>query len=236
MHPGIGHSPRCRATLWQILFLAQLGVGRGGALDRAVEHLFRANQREDGAFRASKEQRDTPACLNGSLLWALETLGFGESPPVRRAWSWLAETVAAHGIEGTYPDGQACPWAGVKVLWATNAVPQRRRADAVRSLAQAAAERLLGGVPRPDRDDARWFRLTFPLAHTADLLQWLEVLVGAGHGDDPRLDGARSWLAERRRPDGTWSLERTPGKQWAHFGAVGEPNKWVTLRALAVSA
>lgn len=235
MHPGIGYSPRYRATLWQVLFLAQLGMARTAALDRAVEHVFDANQRRDGAFRASRRTGDTPACLNGSLLWALETLGYGGTAAVQRAWSWLAQTVEDYGLAATYPDGKVCPWAAVKVVWATNAVPERRRTEAIQVLRDTAATLLLNDVPDPARDDPRWSRLTFPLAHSADLLQWLEVLVDAGYGEDRRLDAARSWAAGRRLPAGTWPLERTPGKQWADFGAVGEPNKWVTLRALAVT-
>ena len=234
MHPGIGYSPRYRATLWQILFLAQLGMGRNAALDRAVEHVFDTNQREDGAFRASKQRDDTPACLNGSLLWALETLGYGEAAEVQRAWSWLAGTVANDGLAATYADGKACPWAAAKVLWATNAVLEERRSSAVRMLEETTAGLLLGEVPDPARGDRRWVRLTFPLAHSADLLQWLAVLVEAGYGHDRRLDPARSWLAGKRLPDGTWPLEHSPGKRWADFGSVGEPNKWVTLRALSV--
>jgi len=240
MHPGIGYSPRYRATLWQILFLAQLGMARSDSLDRAVDHLFDANQRQDGAFRASKERSDTPACLNGVLLWALETLGFGDAEPVQRAWAWLAQTVEAGGLGATYRDGEMCPWAAVKVLWATSAVPEGRRHGAVRFLSQAAAELLLDEPPdplgvrtgTPPMESRDWHRLTFPLAHSADLLQWLEVLVAVGHGDDPRLEPAHEWVEGKRLADGAWPLEHTPGGQWADFGAVGEPNKWVTLRAL----
>jgi hypothetical protein len=85
------------------------------------------------------------------------------------------------------------------------------------------------------RDDSRWFRLTFPLAHTADLLQWLAVLSEAGCGEDPRLNVAWSWLARKKLPDGRWPLERVPGKLWVDFGEMGRPNKWITLRALTVS-
>ncbi len=234
MHRGIGCSPRFRATVWQILFLAQLGMGRGSAVERAVEQVFEANQGQNGGFRASKEPGDTPACLNGSLLWALETLGFGDAVEVRRAWSWLAKTVEDHGLAGTYADGEVCPWAAVKVLWATSAVPERRRTGGVRALSDTAAALLLDDAPDPATDDSRWFRLTFPLAHSADLLQWLEALIGAGYGDEPRLDAARSWVADKRLRDGIWPLERSPGKRWADFGAVGEPNKWITVRALSV--
>jgi hypothetical protein len=235
MHPGIGYSPRYRATLWQILFLAQLGMERNAALDRAVAHVFDANQREDGAFRASKERGDTPACLNGSLLWALETLGYGDTEGVARAWSWLAGTVADHGLAATYAEGRACPWAAVKVLRATNAVPEDRRTLGMEMLNDTAAGLLLDDVPDlAQDDDDRWFRLTFPLAHSADLLQWLAVLIEAGYGKDRRVGPARAWLADKCLPDGTWPLERSPGKRWADFGSVGEPNKWVTLRALSV--
>jgi hypothetical protein len=235
MHSGIGYSPRYRATVWQILFLAQLGMARCDSLDRAVGHLFETNQREDGAFRASKEPRDTPTCLNGSLLWALEVLGYGDAAEVGSAWSWLAQQVEDYGFGATYAGGEMCPWGPVKVLWAVNAVAEGRHRAAVESLRGAAVNSLLDAAPDPERDDPRWFRLTYPLAHSADLLQWVAVLMGAGCRDDSRVEAAWSWLTRRRLPDGRWPLERVPGKAWADFGDVGRPNKWVTLRALALS-
>jgi prepilin signal peptidase PulO-like enzyme (type II secretory pathway) len=36
-------------------------------------------------------------------------------------------------------------------------------------------------------------------------------------------------------PDGRWPLERVPGKMWASIGEIGRPNKWITLRALALN-
>jgi hypothetical protein len=228
MHPGIGYSPRYRATVWQVLFLAQLGMARTEALDRAVAHLCEVNQRADGAFRASKEPGDAPLCLNGSLLWALETLGYGDTPEVARAWAWLAEEINRGGFE------DRCLWAAVKVLWAVNAVADGQRTATLDPVREAAAASLLAHPPDPAHDDPRWFGLTFPLAHAADLLQWLSVLTGAGHADDPRLACAREWLERKRLPEGTWPLERSPGKLWANVGPVGGPNKWVTIRALAV--
>jgi hypothetical protein len=235
MHPGIGYSPRYRATVWQILFLAQLGAGRSESLDRAVGHLFEANQREDGAFRASKGRHDTPASLNGSLLWALETLGYGDAAEVGRAWSWLAQRVEDRGFGATFGNGEVSRWGAVKVLWAANAVLEGQQMGAAERLRDAAVQALLDAPPDPVRDDPRWFQLTFPLARSADLLQWLAVLLEAGCGDDPRLEVAWSWLARKRLPDGRWPLERVPGKLWADFGELGRPNKWITLRALALS-
>jgi hypothetical protein len=228
MHPGIGYSPRYRATVWQILVLAQLGMARCPALDRAVHHVFGENQRGDGAFRASSKDGDAPLGLNGSLLWALETLGYGDLPEVRQAWSWVVRKAEARGWDAV-SSGDA-----VKVLWAANAVVPRRLDEGIRRLRRATSHWLLDALPSEASRDSRRFLLTFPLTETTDLLQWTEVLAGAGCGDDPRLAAAKRWLARRRRPDGAWSLERSAGKFWADFGAVGEPNKWITIRALAV--
>ena len=235
MRPGIGYSPRYRATVWQIIFLAQLGMGRVEPVDRAVGHLLASNQREDGAFRARKGPGETPVALNGSLLWALETLGYGGQPEVQRAWSWLAQRVDDHGFGDTGGGGRrSSPHGAVKVLWAANAVPEDRREGAVTSLGEAAVASLLATPPDALREDPRWEQLTFPLADGADALQWLAVLVEAGCRDDCRLDQARSWLTRKRLLDGRWPLEHVPGKLWADFGEIGGPNKWVTLRALRV--
>lgn len=234
MHPGIGYSPRYRATVWQILILAQLGMGRCEPLDRAVDHLFHENQCADGPFRASKEDSDAPIGLNGSLLWALETLGYGDEPPVRRAWSWLLEQVdsAVRGRTGSAEAPRPSAW--VKVLWALNAVPSRRRDCRTRDASRAAVRRLLGLLQHPSDKEPGWKPLTFPLTESADLLQWLEVLAAAGHGDDVCLRAVRERLTRKRGDDGAWPLERIPGKLWADFGELDEANKWITLRALTV--
>ena len=242
MHPGIGASPRYRATLWQILFLAQLGLGRCGPLDRAVDHIFSANQRKDGAFRASKEPGDAPIDLNASLLWALETMGYGDETEVRSAWRWIVEEVERRMGESRRQP-QASPWK-VKVVWALNARlggKDRARSDStgrdgaqLDALRARLAESLLARRATPDTSDAPRFGLIFPLMEGADLLQWLTVLVDAGYGDDLRLRPTRVWLEERQRPDARWPLDRIPGKLWADVGAPGEPNKWITIRALAV--
>jgi hypothetical protein len=233
MHPGIGYSPRYRATVWQILLLAQLGMPRCESLDRAVQHLFEANQREDGAFRASKEPGDAPIGLGGSLVWALEMLGYGDAPQVKRAWSWLREEVERRGL-GRGGDAGATSGAVVKVLWAANALASRRNDCAVETLRPDLAALLLDRLPSRTEDVSPGSRLTFPLTDAADLLQWMEVLVDAGYRQDPRLAVPRAWLARRRLLDGAWPLERVPGKFWTDFGELGESNKWITIRALAV--
>jgi hypothetical protein len=139
------------------------------------------------------------------------------------------------GLGATYPEEEVCPWGAVKLLWAANAVAKGRRGGEVESLRDAAVRSLLDTPPDPVQHDPRWFRLTFPLAHSADLLQWLAVLVKAGWGDDPRLDVAWSWLARKKLPDGRWPLEHVPGKTWADFGEIDRPSRWITLRALALS-
>jgi len=240
MHPGIGASPRYRATLWQILILAQLGLGRCGRVERAAEHLFAANQREDGAFRASKESGDVPIELNASLLWALERLGYGDEPEATLTWGWLIREMERQRRRSDCQDGGVSRW-GVEVLWALNARlsgSKAHRGDTARldGLQAALAERLLARLPAPHEAAAKGSRLTFPLLEGTDPLHWLTVLVGAGCGEDPRLDPLKTWLRARRLADGAWPLERIPGKLWADVGAPGESNKWITIRALAVGA
>jgi len=163
-------------------------------------------------------------------------MGYGERAEVRAAWSWLFERVAAHGLEDCPFSETASSWGPVKVLWAANAACRCRRDEQIEELARLAVHALLEKPPSSGASDPRWYELTFPLMESADLLQWLRVLVAAGYEKYPALDFARDWLAGKRRSRATWSLERVPGKMWGDFGEVGEANKWITIRALSVSA
>jgi len=87
-----------------------------------------------------------------------------------------------------------------------------------------------GNVIRPD-----FARLVYPYRWHYSLLRGLEYFARAGAPRDVRLQDAMTWLYERRRSDGLWSLEhKYAAKVFFDMERVGKPSRWVTLRALRV--
>ncbi len=238
MRPGIGYSPKYRATLWQIIFLAELRMQRNEALDRAVVHAIRQAQRPDGHFIANRERGGAILCLHGNLLRALVLLGYGEEPAVQRGWEALAQAVERGGFHCRYNGGLPCAWGAVKALRAIVTLPSERRPPILEQALAAAADFLLAHdpmaatYPTPTRPSPRWFQLGFPPTHEADLLELLEALVAAGRGDDERLLPLLRWLLARQDEAGRWRLGRTPSPTWTAFETVGRPSRWITWRAL----
>jgi hypothetical protein len=87
-----------------------------------------------------------------------------------------------------------------------------------------------------DPPDKRWFLFGFPVFYVTDLLQNIEALAGLGFGRDPRLAEALGVVRGKQDAAGRWPLEHSyyPGQTGTRFGLRGEPNKWITLRALRV--
>jgi|DewCreStandDraft_4_1066084.scaffolds.fasta_scaffold13579_3 hypothetical protein len=72
---------------------------------------------------------------------------------------------------------------------------------------------------------------------TADCLQGnlCRALAALGYSADPRLKNALALIRGKQDAQGRWPLEYDyTGKTWINFGPKGQPNKWVTLRALRV--
>jgi len=62
-----------------------------------------------------------------------------------------------------------------------------------------------------------------------------EALVAVGHGNDPRLASTLEFIRSKQDVQGRWHLEHDyKDKTWGNYGKKGQPNKWVTLRALRV--
>lgn len=68
------------------------------------------------------------------------------------------------------------------------------------------------------------------------MLRALDYLRSAGVQDDARLGEAVAIVHERRQADGRWLLDvRHRDTLYEDFaGAVGAPNRWITLRARRV--
>ena len=216
MHADLGVSPRYRATVWQVLFLAQLGVGSIDPVARAVAYLLDANLDAVGAFHLSQGIEGRSAALTGAMLWALARMNLAEDPRLVRCWSWLRDR------------------------WAAGALTPRDRVWVLRASAAWGHEEWVARL-RSALEFEPLDPLTFPLTHQPDALARVEAWCEAGPiagaaAAPPELRGIRDALVAKAwsEPEGGWPLERVPGKLWFDPGPVGAPNPWVTIRVLRV--
>jgi hypothetical protein len=247
MRPGVGYSPKYKATVWQIIFLAALGAPRNKAIDGACAHALDHSRLPDGRFSAYKSARGAVVCLNGNLLRAMVQLGY-DDPRLVESMEILAATIANDGFRCRFNagsprparmrDGLPCAWGAIKALGAFAEVPEERRSMAVQAAVETGIAFLLqcdlakGDYPTATSPSLLWHKFGFPLGYTSDLLEAMEVLSRLGLGQEPRLLAAVEAIREKRRADGRWLLEFAPENAWASFGKVGWPSKWVTLRAI----
>ena len=99
--------------------------------------------------------------------------------------------------------------------------------------------RSTGEVIAQDRKgNTAWTSFAFPNWWHYDVLRGLDYLRRAGATPDERLLPAIELVRSKRTRDGTWLLEtHYPGTMAVAIDAgVGQPSRWITLRALRVLA
>jgi hypothetical protein len=236
-------------------------IGEDARIERTCSYVLEHALTPGGQFTASGVPSGTADCLQGNLCWALLTLGY-EPERLTPAITWMARSITGEGVAprsdthapvryyaGKCGPGFACgannqlpcAWGATKVMLALSAWPADRRTPLLtRAIAQG-VEFLLGVDPATaaypsgysDKPSRNWWKFGFPVFYVTDVLQVVEALVALGHRADPRLAGALALIAEKCDQRGRWPLEyEYGGKTWADFGLRGQPNKWVTLRAL----
>jgi hypothetical protein len=251
--PGSIYSPKYRGTVWQVIFLAQLGVRTQDArVHRAVEYVFEQGQAESGAFSMGGTPSTTIYCLWGNVVRALLDLGYWGDERLSCAIEQLARSITGDGYEwyrkggvqgpGFYCSANydlPCGWGAVRALWALDAVPDGGRTPVVKAATEAAVEFLLSydvaraEYPYKDRISSSWFKLGYPMGYVTDVLLNLEALAEAGQGGDPRLARAVERVLSKQDAQGRWPMEYSyNGKMWIDVEEKGQPSKWVTLRAV----
>ncbi len=232
--PGRGYNPKYRGTVWQVIFLDQMGADGADARVRAAcEYVLTHTQAVNGGFGASGSIQETPPppslvihCLNGNLLRALIGFGLLDDERVQRAIDWQARSITGEGFDRYYLSGTSgpgfscaanerlpCAWGAVKGLLALARIPPARRAPHVERAMRQGVELLFSADPATamypaGRGDAKpspiWFKLGFPLGYSADILQNLAVLCELGYARDARLQPAIEWLLSKQEPSGRW--------------------------------
>ncbi len=262
--PGGGYSPKYTGTVWELIFLDQLGAdGTDCRIQLACDYVLDHTQTTSGGFGAGavKVGRPPPPsrvihCLNGNLVRALAGFGRLDDPRAAAAVNWAARAITGENIDRYYASGtggpgfacvaneqKPCAWGAVKELLGLARVPPTRRSWLVRAAINQGVEFLLSRDPAiadyptlstDTKPSTAWFKLGFPSGYVADVLQTIEVLCELGHAHDPRLAPALRWVEAQQR-DGVWTNRYAyNGKTVVDIEAQGRPSKWVTLRACSV--
>jgi hypothetical protein len=262
--PGPGYSPKYTSTVWNLIFLAQLGADPADRrVQRACDYVMTYTATSSGGFGCSGVAKERPAppssvihCLNGNLVHALIRFGHVDHAVVRAATDWAGRHILGEDVERWFAntpgpgfvcgsnDGQPCAWGAIKALRGLAAIPEAIRTDREQRAIRAGVDFLLStdpaGADYPmgfgnTKPSSSWFKLGFPSGYVCDVLQNLEVLSDLGVAGDPRLDRAFDWLLELADHDGRWvNRYAYKHKTSAPIEQQGQPSKWVTLRACTV--
>ena len=168
--PGPGYGPKYRGTVWQIIFLAQLGAD--GADDRVragCDYVLENGRSKHGGFSMNAAPSGMIHCLQGNLGAALIDLDWLGDERLDEALDWLARSVTGRDIAPAaerkapvrylrsgnsgpgFPcsanDHLPCAWGAIKVMLALSKVPETQRTEAMQEAIEVGLEFLFSVDP-----------------------------------------------------------------------------------------
>jgi len=257
--PESFYSFKYKGTVWQLIFLAELGADAGDArIKKACEFILKHSQDpQSGGFahRSVKSGGGDPdliiPCLTGNMTYCLLRFGYLDDPRVRRALDFITTYQRFDDGEAKRPAGwpyeryqscwgrHTCLMAVVKSLKALAQIPPRRRTQSVKQTMEKAVEYLLKHHIYKQSHNLHkiakhaWTKFGFPLMWQTDALEMLDVLT-ALNVRDPRMNDALELTCAKQTSNGCWLLENGYNRVQTALEPKGKPSKFVTLRALGV--
>jgi hypothetical protein len=170
VEPGPGYLPKYRSTVWQLIFLAQLGAdGDDPHVRSGCDYLLDHARAPYGGFSMNGGHSGRIHCLQGNLCAALVDLGWWGDERLEDALDWLARSVTGEGIAPAeerqapvryYRSGNSgpgfpcsandhlpCAWGAVKAMLALSKVPEAARSDSQCAAIELGLDFLLGHDP-----------------------------------------------------------------------------------------
>jgi len=237
--------PPFLATNWRALVLSELGLdATNPRIKKVADLLFDYKLRLSSPFNFFHEE----ACIAANTARILTRFGYAEDRRVRRLYDWLLED---QRDDGGWNCSQGTP--GTLDVWeplaAFASLPRSQRSPRIDdAIARGAEFYLQRGLVKEGRPYPPWLRLHYPNHYFYDFLVGLDVLTELGYAGDRRLRPALGLLAQKRRGDGTWQIDKVhpdlgpgitihpdPSKiRELVLERPGRPSKWITLKALRV--
>ncbi len=235
-------TPHWWSNLYTLLYLRDLGLDPATPRARTAIDLVRDNVTWGPEFGDSPFfEGEVEPCINGRVV----ALGayFGERSD-RLVDRLLSEQLADGGwnCEAERGSVRSSFHTTICVLEGLLAFEQAYGAASPITDARVRAEgyllerRLLRRLSTGEVIAPAWAQFAFPPLWHYDVLRALDYLRAAGAQADARVEEGVTTVLQRRQPDGRWLLDvRHRDTLYEEVaGVVGEPNRWITWRALRV--
>ena len=230
------------SNMYTLLYVRDMGVDPTSARARAAIDRVRSHVTWGPEFGNSPFfEGEVEPCINGRVVGLGAYFGERSDRLVDRL---LGEQLEDGGwnCEAERGSVRSSFHTTICVLEGLLAFERAFGADSVVTAARARTEeyllerRLLRRLSSGDVIDPAWTRFAFPPLWHYDVLRGLDYLRAVGVRRDARVDEAVAIVRDRRQDDGRWRLDvRHPDTLYEELaGVVGEPNRWITLRALRV--
>lgn len=229
------------SNMYTLVYLRDLGIDPASAGARAAIDRVRENVTWGAEFGNSPFfEGEVEPCINGRVVSLGAYFGVRSDRLVERLLSeQLADggwnCVAPRSVRSSFHT-TICVLEGLLAFeQAFGAAPRVTNARA-RAHEYLLERRLLRKLSTGEVINEAWTQFAFPTLWHYDVLRALDYLRAAGVVPDERVDEAVDSVIARHQGDGRWLLDvRHKNTLYEEIsGAVGAPNRWITLRALRV--
>ena len=253
------YTDKYSGLVWSMITLAELGATANEQILQYCEYLLdHAQELEDGGFSMHESKKfgggrksEVIPCLTANLVWVLIRFGYIQDPRLKRALQWLSAFMKFNDgllLEPQQPPydkdescwgSHTCMMAVVKTLKALSAIgASSLDADAQQLLHKAKEFMLIHHLYLRSHALGKsiknlWLHFGFPLMYQTDALEILDIMTSIGVSD-PRMEKAVQLVESKADEQGRWVLENTYASErlLLPFGRKGEPDTWITVRAL----
>jgi hypothetical protein len=249
-HWGRGfYQPKWTSSHYTLLELRNLGLDPADPTAcETVGIILRDAKHPDGGLSPSRGPRGSDACVNGMALDYAAYFGARQDELASIVDFLLANRVDDGGFNCQANNREVRHSSVHTTLSVLEGITtyehagHRYRLDELMEARATSVEFLLRHhLYRSERTGrvirSEFTRLHHPTRWYYDILRCLDSFRVAGVGYDDRMADALTVVAQRRRADGRWPVNRSyPGETHLPVPVAGSPNRWITLTALRVLA
>lgn len=249
------YHPYWTSTHYTLMLLRNLGLDPDSAPARRAIELVADKVRWEGVLPDDEAWHgnrffsgEVDTCINGMVLALGGYFGRPSETLMERliaeqlddgGWNcWAGDAFPEETAGGSSLNTTICVLEGLlEYERATGAAAPEVTRARERGQEMLLERRLLRPLPTDEEIDQGWRRPSVPDTFLYDVLRGLDYLRAAGVEPDDRMGEAVDLIETQRLVDGSWLLhEPHPGEYHFEMEKVGEPSRWVTLRALRVLA